>query len=86
MNVNCRFQELSKVGTYKVLNSIWHRFNDLPQESIIVTNGATEAIYLLAHLFEGKIGKYNIPAVKRLSERRPHTISISIPIMILVRC
>lgn len=27
---------------------------DLPQESIIVTNGATEAIYLLAHLFEGK--------------------------------
>lgn len=40
----------------------------LPSESIIVTNGATEAIYLLAHLFEGKKSAIIIPTFREYQD------------------
>ena len=61
----------------KVLNSIWHRFM-IYQESIIVTNGATEAIYLLAHLFEGKKSAIIVPTFREYQDAAgvfTHTIS-----------
>ncbi len=51
---------------------------DLPQENIIVTNGATEAIYLLAHLFEGKKSAIIVPTFREYQDAAgvfAHTIS-----------
>lgn len=51
---------------------------DLPQESIIVTNGATEAIYLLAHFFEGKKSAIIVPTFREYQDAAgvfTHTIS-----------
>ena len=41
---------------------------DLHQENIIVTNGATEAIYLLAHLFEGKKSAIIVPTFREYQD------------------
>lgn len=51
---------------------------DLPQENIIVTNGATEAIYLLAHLFAGKRSAIVVPTFREYQDAAcvfAHTIS-----------
>ena len=40
----------------------------LPPENIIVTNGATEAIYLLAHLFEGKRSAVIVPTFREYQD------------------
>lgn len=50
----------------------------LPPENIIVTNGATEAIYLLAHLFEGKNSAILVPTFREYQDAAKvfsHTVS-----------
>lgn len=50
----------------------------LPAENIIVTNGATEAIYLLAHLFAGKKSAIIVPTFREYQDAAgvfAHTIS-----------
>ena len=42
--------------------------NGVSSENIIVTNGATEAIYLLAHLFEGKKSAIIVPTFREYQD------------------